>query len=74
MSDSTRQAAAFDELRGKTGTHYDLAALCDVAGLHVVADPDDNMRSIVFLAGCWAPDGSDIQVGEIIGDAAAAIQ
>lgn len=74
MTDSQRQAAAFDELRGKTGAHSDLAALCDEAGLTVIAYVGDNRRSLVFLSGCYAPDGSIIQVGEIIGDSDAVIR
>jgi hypothetical protein len=64
----------FEALRGTKRTHYDLARKCESEGFNVQLDSEDNERSRVLLPGAWHPDGSDIQLGEIIGDASAVIQ
>ena len=68
-----QQINALDTIRGKVGTHYDLANEIENLGFYVLADTDNNELSLVFLKGCWNPDGSDIEVAQIVGDSEATI-
>jgi hypothetical protein len=66
------QLNRLDAIRGTKGARSDLARQVDALGFEVRMD-SDNERSELVLQGAWAPDGSDIVVGEIIGDADAEI-
>lgn len=59
-------------INGQRGSHYDLAQWAEAKGFELVADPDDNERSIVARPG--AEDFGDREIGEIIGDAEAVIK
>lgn len=69
-----QQIDAFDALRGTKGEYADLAYRAEALGLEVRPDPDNNERSDVILPGVWNPDGSDVVIGEIIGDTDAEIR
>ena len=68
-----KQINAFDEIRGESGSHYDLAKKVESIGLVVEMDPDNNERSEVVLSGVFNRDGSNIVIGEIVGDSEAKI-
>ena len=59
-------------INGQQGSHYDLAQWAESKGFEVVADSDDNERSIVARPG--TEDFGEREIGEIIGDAEAVIK
>ena len=67
------QLDAFAGLTNQTGTHVELADLCRDIGLLVQPDTTNRSRSWVKLPGCQNPDGSDVILGEIVGEAEAKI-
>lgn len=73
MSAIQEQINKLDAIRGETGSHHDLAEKLEALGFEVQLDSDDNEHSWVKLPGAWHPDGSDIVVAEIRGDAEARI-
>lgn len=74
MSTEQEQITALDSVRGRKGSHYALAEM--VADLGLIVDPDgeNNERSEIKLLGHQNDDGSDIVVGEILGDSEAVIR
>lgn len=69
-----KQMDALSAIRGQQGTHYDLALAVEALGFEVRMDAENNERSEIVLTGCWNPDGSNIIVGEILGDSEAVIR
>ena len=67
-----QQITKLDEIRGTKGAHFDLALQVEELGLVVDADTDNNERSEIKLCG-GNPDGTEVVVGEIVGDADAEI-
>lgn len=61
---------AMTKLIGATGSHYDLARQLENEGFLVIADPDDNERSIVKVN----REGREIDLAEIIGDSEAVVK
>lgn len=59
-------------VNGQQGSHYDLARYLEGKGFEVVADPDDNERSIVARPG--SEDFGEREIGEIIGDSEAVVK
>lgn len=74
MNEIQQQVDLFESIKGTKGSHYKLAKLCESKGFVVQMDEENNERSEVKLAGCQHPDGSDIVVGVIVGDAEAVIK
>lgn len=74
MNETQQQADVFETIRGATGSHMALAELCESKGFVVDMDSENNERSEIKISGAWHTDGSDIVVGEIIGDAEAVIK
>ena len=59
-------------INGEKGTHFDLAAWVQRKGFEVVADHEDNERSIIARPG---PEDFGIrEIGEIVGDAEAIVK
>ena len=59
-------------INGQRDHHYELARYAEGKGFEVLADPDNNERSIIARPG--REDFGDRVVGEIVGDSEAVIR
>lgn len=59
-------------VNGTKGSHYDLAQWLESKGFEVLADSDDNERSIIARPG--SEDFGEREIGEIIGDSEAVVK
>lgn len=73
MSGLQAECDRWDSMVGRKGSHYALAKALEEAGFQVDMDPEDNERSVVKLQGVSHPDGTDVVLGYVIGDADAEI-